>query len=630
MKIKSIRNVFLIGLISLTSQGHTQQVGLASYTESLLGRQDISSGNELDDMQGTPKVSSNLSAPFPTTDWWSSLIWSFQNRNSFSENMFPHPLSLKTQEAGLDVSLPSIPRVYNHEWDGKILQRNSGYQYSHQKDFTIGVQGQQSSGTVVDDYSDWAVTALWQGDENQLKATFGHGLPFVYFSKNGSKPINIEFYGHNQTHHFSPFDAQKYVIENVNGLYNGASTTFSTYLDAQNSGLAAKIRVSYDFEGDGDYDRVELYGNFATNAATGVWEIYNQSSRNGLDENYTYGDFADMQNGKIKFEIWKTEGQGNLTFRSSDTSLVIPFTNSSLGSNRLYTNNDTKQLSIKAESYNELSLSGNSVQGHPSDFAEVWYQEQNVIAVTVNNHNYAFFAPSGSSWTLLQNASGQWVSDLSSDLSAKEYFSLAVLPDNQLSTLLEFKKHAFSFVKDTVITYEYDQDNSKVITQFNVTFDLKERNLNYENTTLLGLYRHQWINSPSAMTDYTYKTSRGEMKLVAGNSFSTEITYHGVLPSLPVAYNQTDRIRQQLVQDVNELKQRDIIFQSPDTYWRGKEYARVADLAQIAEQLGEREIYTYLVEALRDDMTNWLTDSGTQDSHFYYYNNQWGSLIGYP
>ena len=40
-----------------------------------------------------------------------------------------------------------------------------------------------SGQTALNGYGDWTVTGQWDDGANQLNATMGHGLPFVYFTK---------------------------------------------------------------------------------------------------------------------------------------------------------------------------------------------------------------------------------------------------------------------------------------------------------------------------------------------------------------------------------------------------------------------------------------------------------------
>jgi hypothetical protein len=55
--------------------------------------------------------------------------------------------------------------------------------YRFAEDLRAGLVGMKSPDTRVASYSDWAVTAEWKAAGGALRATLGHGLPFVYLTK---------------------------------------------------------------------------------------------------------------------------------------------------------------------------------------------------------------------------------------------------------------------------------------------------------------------------------------------------------------------------------------------------------------------------------------------------------------
>jgi endoglucanase Acf2 len=112
-----------------------------------------------------------------TNDWWSSLIWQFDRggkSNPFSEPLFAHPLALKALPEGLGLGGAGPPQIAPRAFSFPYLQ-----------DLRAGVEGLAATSTRVDRYDDWTVTASWELPGATLKATFGHGLPFVYFEATG-------------------------------------------------------------------------------------------------------------------------------------------------------------------------------------------------------------------------------------------------------------------------------------------------------------------------------------------------------------------------------------------------------------------------------------------------------------
>ena len=107
-------------------------------------------------------------------------------------------------------------------------------------------------------------------------------------------------------------------------------TQFRLLVDAGNQiANGTQIRISYDFNGDGVFDRVETYRYFAEDNRSG-WEAYTQSV--GLES--STGAFANLVNGSVKVEIWNAIGTNSVSLRTSatdaegDQSLItIPFVN---------------------------------------------------------------------------------------------------------------------------------------------------------------------------------------------------------------------------------------------------------------------------------------------------------------
>src|SRR5262249_19791033 len=147
----------------------------------------------------------------------------------------------------------------------------------------------------------------------------------------------------------------------------------------------------------------------------------------------------------------------------------------------------------------------------------------NMVGVSINGHHYGLFAPAGSTWSV-NGGSAQ------STLAGKDYFSVAVLPDNTAATLNDFKNHAFAFVTGTTVSWSYNNASAQLTTTYSATTTIKEGT---EGRPLMALYRHQWLNSAAVNTSYAYTSPRGEMKVIRSNSFSTNMTFNGVLPSMP-------------------------------------------------------------------------------------------------
>ncbi len=180
----------------------------------------------------------------------------------------------------------------------------------------------------------------------------------------------------------------------------------------------------------------------------------------------------------------------------------------------------------------------------------VFADQGNVLGVTISGHHYALFAPSSSDWTVSGN-------EIRADLGSKDYFSLAVLPGTD--ALADYEKYAFSFVTGSKVDWEYREGAGEVEATYSLITEAKEGT---EKGTLQALYRHQWLHTSDPLTDYSYVSSRGEMKVREGTSFTTVQKVNGVLPGLPSAAG-VDRAK--LKTYINDVLTQGDPFSGPST-----------------------------------------------------------------
>ena len=119
-----------------------------------------------------------------------------------------------------------------------------------------------------------------------------------------------------------------YLATGLNGTYEaGGRTQFTVFLDAfAFAGTAAQARISYDFDGNGTWDRTETYRYYAVNNVTG-WEQHTETLRSGLLA--ATGAFADLRNGAVRLELWSALGMAPITVRTDLASgawVRVPFT----------------------------------------------------------------------------------------------------------------------------------------------------------------------------------------------------------------------------------------------------------------------------------------------------------------
>jgi endoglucanase Acf2 len=429
-------------------------VGVGAYTTDLpAGKLGPANRNN---QAAVPKLAPNFTQVPITNAWWSSLIWNFNPENSWSENLFAHPLSFRARATGLEVGYPLSYHVtpFNPMPRGHQVQE---YHYPHTRDLTLSVAGLNAADTKVSAYSDWTVNAYWGGNGKTLQATIGSGLPFVYLTPSG----------------------------------------------------------------------------------------------------------------------------------------------------------------------------GDTIINYPTTNANIWYQQNGVIGLTVNGHHYGIFAPHGSTWKL---TTGQ----LQSSLKGKNYYSVALLPDNKATTLEFFRQHAYAFVTDTKAVWQYDQNTSSLKTTYTVQTVLKESGPNKSNINrpLMALYRHQWLNTNHPMLEFSYQSAKGLMKVIDDHQFTTTLAFNGVVPFLPLAakngessFNQ-DQLYQYIDSIYKETQpNRWKIDANTDTYWSGKALNRISQLIPIADQVNHTAARDLFLSEVKTELQNWFDG---KNNKIFYYDNVWKTLIGYP
>ena len=255
----------------------------------------------------------------------------------------------------------------------------------------------------------------------------------------------------------------------------------------------------------------------------------------------------------------------------------------------------------------------------------IWYNNENVLGISVNGQHYGLFAPSGSSWT--ENGS-----HIRSDLNGSDYCSIALLPANNSSTLEYFQSFAYNFITNTVVEWEYDMDNAVVLATYTAQYDQRQAG---STNMLYALYPHQWLNYNGPLTGILYDSARGDMKTVEAVNFTTEMTYNGILPHLPLAAeNGTDgylnyQLYSLVIQEYNKTDDQ-LILADDHTYNTGVTMGRTAQLVRIADQMGMGPQRDRFLNVLKSKLEDWLTYTTGEGTEYFYYDDRWGTLIGVP
>jgi endoglucanase Acf2 len=241
--------------------------------------------------------------------------------------------------------------------------------------------------------------------------------------------------------------------------------------------------------------------------------------------------------------------------------------------------------------------------------ATVFYNQNGVLGVSAAGNYYGIFGPTGCAWSTGAN--------LSSNLGGKGYLSIAVLPDNSVSTLEFFKKYAYSHVRETRVYWEYNEKTAQLVSHFAVVTDVKEGT---ETGTIFALFRHQWLDAAMPLTEYKYSSVRGDMKVATGQEVVTSMTFNGILPCLPYVGQDAAKLN-------GYINSQDIETTNGDTYGAGYRMGHYGNVAHIAEVAGNTTRRDAFVAALKKSLEEWFTAGGPQQ---FYYHKPWNRIIGYP
>lgn len=273
----------------------------------------------------------------------------------------------------------------------------------------------------------------------------------------------------------------------------------------------------------------------------------------------------------------------------------------------------------------------------------------NTLGVSLKNkkdgktHYYSLNAPKGTTWT---NAGGKLTANMP---AGKKYLSIAILPDNSDAAFKLYEQYAFNFITDTKVEWEYLKNSSKVVTKYNVTTTNMETG-EKGGDTIIALYPHQWRYADETYTGYTYDTIRGTMKTIIGTDYVTQMTYNGILSTLPVTTDEETigHIKEQLgylyyyrktKEDPKWICFLEGQYGGYDTYWIGKNLNTLADAIWLSGQFKDDEDMQVITDEMVAGVENYLQFwfdpysaymSGKYVDDYFYYEPNYGTLIGYP
>ena len=245
---------------------------------------------------------------------------------------------------------------------------------------------------------------------------------------------------------------------------------------------------------------------------------------------------------------------------------------------------------------------------------EIWAGGKNdaSLGVTVRGNHYGIFGSGGSYWK------GQGSKKFTNEDSGG-YFTVALLPNKDEETFKLFASVAHNHVIGTRAV----ASNGKGMINTTYEFALKTMEGSGEGT-IFALYPHQWKYTDTELTEMSYRSVRGEMKIAKGSSFETSVPVQGLLPVLP-REGIPDRERM-----IGYLKEESgkAVLEFADTYWEGKHLGKLATLAGIADVIDAEDLRDHFLNEIKRRLENWFVASPGEESPLFYYDENWGTLIG--
>ncbi|NHN36932.1 glucan 1,3-beta-glucanase [Pseudomaricurvus alcaniphilus] len=209
--------------------------------------------------------------------------------------------------------------------------------------------------------------------------------------------------------------------------------------------------------------------------------------------------------------------------------------------------------------------------------------------------------------------------------------TLALLPVSGTSTpsavdAAYFAAFARSVVTRVNIDYDVDPSNNAVtVTHAYLDGD------GAAVETLAGMHPLHWKNSSQATTGYSVRSARGTVKFSQTSGFNYQLPSVGVLPYMPTSVATLDQTYLQNL--VAEFMAQDVAMWNTrtDTYWAGKNYGKVAELAAIARSIGMLSEADILIDWLKAELEDWFsadTNGSLDTTKYFVYDANWNTLLG--
>ena len=256
----------------------------------------------------------------------------------------------------------------------------------------------------------------------------------------------------------------------------------------------------------------------------------------------------------------------------------------------------------------------------------IFYQQGNSLGVwtsVAGNRNH--FLITGHDTTEFTNVNSAEIG-VNNSVKRMTVTWLPQLASNPSTPMIEsFEAHATTRVDEVFIDYSVDRSSNSV------TISHEYRFQDAPVTTMAGLLPMHWKNSDQALSGYKIRSARGVTQFAETSSFSYTIPFVGVLPYFPEGIGEYDPAQLQTL--ITEFMDQGAANwnTAEDTYWAGKNYGKVAELAAIARSNDMVEEADTLINWLKAELEDWFradTNGSLDTNKYFVYDDQWNTLLG--
>jgi len=250
-----------------------------------------------------------------------------------------------------------------------------------------------------------------------------------------------------------------------------------------------------------------------------------------------------------------------------------------------------------------LSINGD---GHPRSV-----QDTQFVIQLNNGHRWKLYSTDNKVITM------QWSGNqITASSPHTGTLRMALLQDDAIQAALDASVETIPIGADITVSYSNCVD--KTVADY--VYRWKTMGGPSSNLLMMALPHHmQIIQEPSIAVDHSYRSMKGRMTAILGDSWTLREPLTDIQWTAPreVPRSKRSAIAEALERDMNK---RAGYYAS---YWNGKELSAMARLILIAEELGNETVAQHIRSNLKTDLDVWLT---ANNSNHFVFDSTWNGI----